>query len=181
MAQCLAPIAAAAPASGVVIVRPQTLLHLTGTDMYCSVLKQGSVVGVACAHYPDAPRSNARKGYAVVATEKGVVIERPGSAKPSVGYAEPALASVAPIAGQATRSTAIGLSVDDIAAVVGTHMGVFATPAVGGGNALGVVYLNAKYEPLIGTYTVGISNRYVTIIRVSSATTTKVVYRHAVY
>jgi hypothetical protein len=60
-------------------------------------------------------------------------------------------------------------------------MAVFATPAIGGGNAIGVVYLNRRYQPLIGTYTVGISDHYVTIVEVTGAKTTKVVYRHAVY
>ena len=176
-----APVAAAFPATGVIVVRPDTLLHLAGTDMFCTVLKQGALSGVACAHYPNAPRSSVPKGYSVVATEKGVVVEPPGGSTPVYGDAEPPFASQPTVSGGSPHKTPVTLGVDELAAVGGTHMAVFATPAVGGGSALAVVYLNGRYQPLIGTYTIGISNHYVTVVQVTGAKTTKVVYRHAVY
>ena len=175
------PAAAGAPATAVIVVRPDTLLHLAGTDMYCTVLKQGAVSGVVCAHYPGAPHSSVPKGYSVVATEKAVAVEPPGGRTPVYGDAEPPLGSEAAVAGGSPHRAPVTVGVDELAAVGGTHMAVFATPAVGGGSAIAVVYLNARYQPLVGTYTIGISNHYVTVVKVTGATTTSVVYRHAVY
>jgi hypothetical protein len=172
---------AAAQATGVIVVRPDTLLHLAGTDMYCNVLKEGAVSGVACAHYPDAPRSSVPRGYSLVATEKGVVVEPPGGSTPVYGDVEPPLASEPVLAGGSAHPAPLTLGVNELAAIGGTHMAVIVTPAVGGGTAIGVVYLDRSYHPVPRTYTIGISDHFVTIAEVTGGKTTKVVYRHAVY
>ena len=65
--------------------------------------------------------------------------------------------------------------------VSGTHMAIVVAPAKGGGNAIGVIYLDGKGNPVVGTTTIGISNNAVTIVKVTGPKTTKVLYKHAVY
>jgi hypothetical protein len=165
LALCTAALAAvpASAASNAMVVKPDTLLHLAGTDMYCTVLKQATTLGVACFHDPGGPSSNVRKGYAVVGTEEGVAIEPPGTNTPSKGYRLPSLAKFGKFAGGAAHSAPVDMGVNQVAAVSGSHMAVVTAAAKGGGNAIGVTYLDPKYRTIVGTFT------------------SRVVYRHNVY
>jgi hypothetical protein len=177
----LAAAAGAAHAGNVIVVKPDTLVHLNGTDMYCTVLKDGKTVGIACFHDPGGPSSNVRKGYAAVATEEGVAIEPSGSNTPTAGDKQPLLKKFAVITGGAARSEPIDVGANAVIGVSGTHMAVFTTPAVGGGTAIGVIYVTPQYRTIIGAYSVGISNHYITIVQITGNSKTKVVYRHAIY
>jgi hypothetical protein len=78
--------------------------------------------------------------------------------------------------------TVLQMAGSDVCAFVGgTHMAVVVAPAKGGGNAIGVLYLDGKGNAVVGTSTIGISNHAVTIVEVTGPTTTRVLYRHAVY
>jgi hypothetical protein len=176
-----ASVAGAAPAGKAMAVRPDTLVHLKGSDMYCTVLKQGTTIGVACFHDPGGPSSNVRKGYAAVATEEGVAVEPSGSNTPSAGYKQPSLKKFGVISGGSAHAEPIDVGDNAVIGVSGTHMAVFTTPAVGGGTAIGVVYVNPGYRTIIGAYSVGISNHYISMVEVTGVDKTRVVYRHAVY
>jgi hypothetical protein len=176
-----ATAAGAARASNVIVVKPNSFVHLKGSDMYCTILKQAGTIGVACFHDPGGPSSNVREGYATVATEKGVAVEPPGTNTPSAGYKQPSLRKFAAISGGSAHSAPIEVGVNAVIGVSGTHMAVFTTPAVGGGTAIGVVYVDPRYRTLIGAYSIGISNHYVTMVQITGNNKTKVVYRHAVY
>jgi hypothetical protein len=167
--------------SDVIVVKPDSFVHLKGSDMYCTILKQGGTVGVACFHDPGGPRSNVRKGYATVATEKGVAVEPPGTNTPSAGYKQPSLKKFSPISGGSAHSRPIEVGDNAVIGISGTHMAVFTTPAIGGGTAIGVIYVDPRYRTLIGAYSIGISNHYVTMVQITGNNKTKVVYRHAVY
>jgi hypothetical protein len=176
-----APAAGAARASNVIVVKPDTLVHLNGSDMYCTVLKQGATLGVACFHDPGGPTSNVRKGYAAVATEVGVAVEPDGTNTPSKGFQQPSLKKFGLISGGSPHSAPINVGANEVIGVSGTHMAVFTTAAVGGGTAIGVVYVTPQFKTIIGAYSVGISNHYVTMVKVTGNGKTKVVYRHAIY
>ena len=83
--------------------------------------------------------------------------------------------------GRAAHSTLVNLALNDEAKVSGTNMAVIVTPAKGGGNAIGVVYLDGKGLPIAGSYVVGISNHYVTIVKVTAPSKAETVYRHSAY
>ncbi len=60
-------------------------------------------------------------------------------------------------------------------------MAVAVEPAAGGGNAIGVLYIDSKGHPIVGSFTVGISNKFVTIVKVTGASKSKRIFRHSVY
>jgi hypothetical protein len=184
LAVALAPVGGAseARAETIITVKAATVLHLKGSDIYCTVLNEGSPgPAVACFHDPGGPTSNVRKGYAVVAFESGVAVEPPNSNKPITSRKEPSLGAYPNVTGGAAHSNVVDLGTGDGALVSGTHMAVAVEPAKGGGLAMGVLYIDSKGNPIRGTFTIGVSNHYVTIVQVENASGGKVIYRHAVY
>jgi hypothetical protein len=175
----LAPVASARE-SGVLVVKPSTILRLSGTDMYCSVYSQSGTTGVVCLHLPNGPASKSGKGYEMLATEKGVVVLPPKATRPSKAYAEPSLASLAKIAGGKAHTKTVTIAGNDVVGIGGTHMAVYSTPKVGGDAGIGVIYVDPKYRLVVGSYTGAITDRYVTVIEITGASKSKVIYRHAV-
>ncbi|HUK44501.1 MAG TPA: hypothetical protein VLV28_04330 [Gaiellaceae bacterium] len=187
---CLAvPAGMLAPAAGgsrsrtlaLITVKAPTVLHMSDSDIYCTVIKEGSTPAVACFHDPGGPTSKVRRGYALAAFDNFVAVEPPGSTKPVKSETEPSLASFPTITGGASHSKLVELSLNDGALVSGTHMAVAVETAKGGGNAIGVLFVDSKGDPIVGTSTVGISNHFITIVQVTGAMTSKVLWRHAVY
>jgi len=176
----VAPVVSARQSS-VLVVKPYTVLRLAGTDMYCTVYSQGGTTGVVCLHLPNGPTAKSGKGYEMVATEKGVVIVAPGATKPSKAYAEPSLSTLARIVGGAPHAKTVTIAGNDVVGVSGTHMAVYSTPNVGGNAGIGVIYVDPAYRQVVGSYTGAITNKYVTVIEISGAKATKVIYRHSVY
>jgi hypothetical protein len=176
----LAPVASARQ-NGVLVVKPSTILRLSGTDMYCSIYSQSGITGVACLHLPNGPTSKSGKGYQILATEKGVVVLPPGANKPSRAYAEPSLTSLAKIAGGDPHAKTLTIAGNDVVGISETHMAVYSTPKVGGDAGIGVIYVDPKYRLVVGSYTGAITDKYVTVIEITAAGKSKVIYRHAVY
>jgi hypothetical protein len=170
----------AARASKTITVLPSTLIQMTGSDIYCSVLERSTGTIVACFHDPGGPTSSKSKGYAIAASDLFAGIERPGSTRTTILKSEPSLARVAVFSGGQSHKTLVQLGLDDVAAVGGTHMAVFVTTAKGGGNAIGVIYVDGSDNAVVGTYTAGISDHYVTLVKVVGVQKSKVVFRHAV-
>jgi hypothetical protein len=175
----LAQTAGAAHQNKVITVVPDTVIQLTGTDIYCTVVKSSVGSAVACFHDPSGP-SGPRKGYALAASDKFAAVEPQGSNTPVAEKLQPSLAGVASFSGGSASNTIVKLGLNDIAAVGGTHMAIFVSKAKGGGNAIGVIYLNGKDTPIPGTYTVGLSNQFITIVQFVTSTKTKVTYQHSV-
>jgi hypothetical protein len=173
--------AAAASPNHVYTVRPSSYLHMKGTDVYCTVLTETGGPVVACFHDPGGPTSSKRKGYAIAASDALAAVEPTGSNTPVVLKRQPSLAKLPIFGGGKAYKSIIDLGLNDVATVGGTHMAVLVTSATGGGNAIGVIYVDGNSNPVVGTYTIGISNHYVTIVQVTGPQKTKVTYRHAVY
>jgi hypothetical protein len=165
-----------------IVVKAPTVLNMSGSDIYCSLNPQASGgPTVACFHLPN-PAATKRKGYATVASEAFVAVEPPGTTRPNKLLPNPLLSSIPRIGGgSAHGNRVIALNLRDGALVSGTHMVVTVQPAKGGGNAMGVIYVDGKGNPIPGTYSIGISNHYVTIVKLSAKGTPAVVYRHSVY
>ena len=183
LATMLAAPAAAFPAragSGPVTVKAPTVLRMAGSDIFCTVNTQTGIPAVACFHDPGGASSSVRKGYAIVAFDRGVAIEPPGTTTPNKTATNPAFTS-ALITGGSSHKTLVTLALKQGAFVSGSHMAVAVETAKEGGNAIGVIYIDAKGSPIVGSYSVGISNHYVTIVKVTGPTVAKTVYRHAVY
>jgi hypothetical protein len=172
---------APAGAAKVITVRHDSVLHLKGSDIYCTVLKQGASSSVACFHDPGGPTSSVRKGYAIAANDAYVAVEPSGSTRPVAHRLEPSLAAEPTFSGGTPHSTLVQLDLNDLAAVGGTHMAVVVASATGGGRAIGVLYLDGKDQPIVGTYSVGLSDSYVSIVRVTGPARSKLMYRHSVY
>jgi hypothetical protein len=158
---------------------------MAGSDIYCTVQQQGKVVSVACFHLPGGIHSSARKGYAMLATDGLVAIEPGGSTKPVIEKLQPAMDSPA-FGGGKPYGNVLKLGVGDVAAIDQTHMALLVQPSSSGGDAIGVVYLDGHDAPIPGTYTVGISNYVVEIVRVDKVvggrvTKTTPIYKHPVY
>jgi hypothetical protein len=60
----VAALAVAGPAAAakVITVKAPTVLQMAGSDIYCTVIQEGSSPAVACFHDPGGPSSNVRKG-----------------------------------------------------------------------------------------------------------------------
>jgi hypothetical protein len=159
-----------------------TVLRMTGSDIYCTVIAEASGNAVACFHDPGGPTSNVRKGYAIAAFDEFVAVEPPGTTRPNKTVAQPKQLATYPASkvGRAQRAV-VGLNAGDGALIGGTRMAVVVQPARGGGNAVGIVYLDGNGNPIVGTSTIGISNDFVTIVRVTGPGSTRVVYKHSVY
>jgi hypothetical protein len=168
-------------AANVLTVKHDTVLHLNGTDVVCSVLQNGTGSTVACFHLPGGPSTTVRKGFAIAANEGVVAVEPPGSTTPVKVAREPSFDAQPMFTGGAAHSELVNLALDDEAKVSGTNMAVIVSPAKGGGNAIGVIYLDRNGLPIIGSYVVGISNHYVTIVKVTGSQKATTIYRHAVY
>jgi hypothetical protein len=173
--------AGSAGAAKAVVVKAPTVLHMTGSDIYCTVIQEGAAPAVACFHDPGGPSSNVRKGYAIAAFDGFVAVEPPGTTHPNRTVAQPKLTTYPANKGGSAHRAVLTLSKGQGAFVSGTHMAIVVAPAKGGGNAMGVIYLDGKGNPVVGTSTIGISNHAVTIVKVTGPGTTRVVYRHAVY
>jgi hypothetical protein len=180
-ALALPAAAGAAPAGKVITVKASTVINMAGSDVYCTVNAASTGPGVACFHDPGGPSSNVRKGYAVAALDAGVVVEPPGSTKPVKQLANPSLSAFPKIPGGTAHPTLVTLARGDIALVGGSHMAIGVQPATAGGNAIGVFFLDGAGNLVAGTYTIGISNHYVTIVEIIGKDKTKTVWRHAVY
>jgi hypothetical protein len=180
----LAPAAGAARQSKVITVLPTSVIQLTGSDIFCTVVKESVGPVVACFHDPGGASSPHRKGYATAAADSFVAVEPPTSTTPVEKISQPSLAAVPAFSGGSATGTSKVVKLgglNDIAAVGGTHMAIFVSKAKGGGNAIGVIDLDGQDKPIPGTYTVGLSNHFVTIVQFVTATKTKVIYQHAVY
>jgi hypothetical protein len=180
----LAPLGAAgnAGAAKVMTVNAPTVLQMAGSDIYCTVIKEATGNAVACFHDPGGPTSNVRKGYAIAAFDAFVAVEPPGTTRPDKTVPQPKqLAGYPSNKGGSRHRTVVPLNPGDGAFVSGTHMAVVVEPAKGGGNAMGVIYLDGKGSPIVGTSTIGISNHFVTIVKVTGPKSTKVLYKHPVY
>jgi len=174
----LPPVGAAA---NVLTVKHDTVLHMNGSDVVCSVLRNEASSTVACFHLPGGPSTTARKGYAIAANEGLVAVEPSGSTTPVKVEHEPSFDAQPMFAGGAAHSELVNLALNDEAKVSGTNMAVIVTPAKGGGNAIGVIYLDRNGLPILGSYVVGISNHYVTIVEVTGSQKAKTIYRHSAY
>jgi hypothetical protein len=173
-------MASAANAAKVLTIGVNSDLQLKGTDIYCTVVG-GQRTTVACFHLPGGPSSSARKGWAILGTDAYTGVTPPGTNTPKKLLPEPSFASSPVFGGTATRVRLTQMSLGDIAAVKGTHMAVFVSTAKGGGDAIGIIYLDGKNEPIVGAITAGISNHFVSLVKVKSRAKTSVVFRHAVY
>jgi hypothetical protein len=176
------PSAALAAHTSTIVVKAPTVLNMAGSDIYCSLNPQtGSGPTVSCFHLPD-PSTTKRKGYATVASESFVAVTPPGTTKPNKLLPMPLLSSIPKITGGSPHGDrVIALNLRDGALVSGTHMVVTVQSAKDGGNAMGVIFVDSKGNPIPGSYSVGISNHYVTIVKVTENGTPTVVYRHSVY
>jgi hypothetical protein len=179
----VAALAAAgeAGAAKVITVKAPTVLQMAGSDVYCTIIEEGAAPAVACFHDPGGPSSNVRKGYAIAAFDEFVAVEPPGTTRPNKTVKQPKLTAYPANSSGSEHRTVIRLSTGDGALVSGTHMAVVVAPAKGGGNAIGVIYLDGKGNPVVGSSTIGISNHAVTIVKVTGPKTSKVLYKHAVY
>jgi hypothetical protein len=172
----------AANASKTTVVKPNTLIELAGTDTYCSVLTEAKIgTTVACFHDPGGPSSNVRKGWAVAAADKLVVVEPAGSTTPIKAVKEPSFAKVPAITG-GTALNLLVLHLNDVAEVAGTHMAIAAKPALGGGAGLVLADINPQGQFIVGSYGVGIGGHFVAITKAASPSPPlNVVYQHPVY
>ena len=177
----LLAVPSVAAGAGVITVKHDTVLHLNGTDVVCTVLKNAASSTVACFHLPGGPSTTTRKGYAIAANEGVVAVEPARSTTPVKVAHEPSFDAQPMFTGGAAHSTLVNLALNDEAKVSGTNMAVIVTPAKGGGNAIGVIYLDRNGLPIIGSYVVGISNHYVTIVEVTGPSKAQTVYRHSAY
>ncbi len=168
-------------AAALITVRAPSYMHMTGSDIYCTLTKEPQGPSVACFHDPGGPGSSVRKGWAIVTLDDLVGVDAPGSVTPKKYEKEPSLSSYPRIPGGTAKAKIIELKQGDGVLVGGTHMAVAVEPADGGGSAMGVLYIDSKGAPIVGTYTVGISNHFVTIVEVTGASTSKRVFRHSVY
>jgi len=180
VALAAAQAADAARAAKLITVSPTTPLQMAGSDIFCTVVTENKAPLVACFHDPGGASSSVRKGYAIAATDGLVAVEPSKSNTPVFSKDQPSLAKVAVFSKGTASAKVITMNLGDVAAVGGTRMAIVVTTAKGGGDAMGVVYLDAKNHFVVGTYTVGISNTYVTVSRIDSQTKGTVVYRHAV-
>jgi len=178
-AACAIP--SVAGGADVLTVKYDSVLHMNGTDVVCSVLKNSSSSTVACFHLPGGPSSTARKGYAIAANEGVVAVEPSGSTTPVKVEREPSFDAQPMFSGGAAHSKLVNLALNDEVKISGTNMAVIVTTAKGGGNAIGVIYLDGKGQPIVGSYVVGISNHYVTIVKVTGPSKAQTVYRHSAY
>jgi hypothetical protein len=177
----LLAVSGTAGAAKLITVKAPTVLQMAGSDIYCTVIQEGTSPAVACFHDPGGPSSNVRKGYAIAAFDAFVAVEPPGTTRPNKTVKEPKLAVYPASKGGKEHRTVLKLAEGEGAFVSGTHMAVVVAPARGGGHAVGVIYLDGKGNPVVGTSTIGISNNAVTIVKVTGPKTAKVVYKHAVY
>jgi hypothetical protein len=176
-ALALVPVSAAAKQP---TVASGAILRMGGSDIYCTVVKSGKVT-VACFHLPGGASSSKRKGWAIFGSDQYAGVTPPGTNTPKKLLFEPSFASVPAINGKPAHSQIIVMKLGDLAPVQGTHMGVYVSKAKGGGDAIGVIYLGKGGGPVTGEITAGISDHYVTLVKVTGANSTSVVYRHAVY
>jgi hypothetical protein len=168
--------------SALITVRAPSFMHMAGSDIYCTVTKESQGPSVACFHDPGGPTSSVRKGWAIVTLDDLVGVDAPGSVTPAQYAREPSFAHIPRIAGGSAKKQILELAPGDGVLVGGTHMAVSVqSGASGGGNAIGVLYSDSKMDPIVGSYTVGISNHFVTIVQVTSGRATKRVFRHKVY
>jgi hypothetical protein len=173
--------AGSAAAAKVITVKAPTVLQMAGSDIYCTVIAEGAAPAVACFHDPGGPSSNIRKGYAIAAFEGFVAVEPPGTTRPNKTISQPRLTAYPANKGGTAHRGVVKLSKGQGAFVSGTHMAVVVAAAKGGGNAIGVIYLDGKGNAVVGSSTIGISNHAVTIVKVTGPKSVKVVYKHAVY
>lgn len=167
--------------TSVITARAPSYMHMTGSDIYCTVTKEPQGPSVACFHDPGGPSSSVRKGWAIVSLDDLVGVDAPGSVTPKKYAKEPSFASYPLITGGTSKTKILELKQGDGVLVSGTHMAVAVEPADGGGSAMGVLYIDSKGNPIVGSYTVGISNHFVTIVEVTGASTSKRIFRHSVY
>ena len=82
-----------------IAVRPDTVLHMKGSDIVCTVVKaKDGETGVACFHQPGGP-NGVRKGYAIVVSDTLAGVEPSGSNSPVVIKRQPSISSVPRIPG----------------------------------------------------------------------------------
>jgi hypothetical protein len=171
----------AAHATKITVVKPDSLIHLQGTDTYCTVLRQRVIgVTVACFHDPGGPSSAVRKGWAIGVADSIVVVEPAGSNAVVKAMKEPSFAKVPAFKGGAALSRVV-LHLHDLAEVAGTHMGIAAEPGEGGGAGLVVADLDGKGKFIVGSYGAAIGDHFVAITKASPSQQLLVVYHHPVY
>ena len=110
-AACAIP--SVAGGADVLTVKYDSVLHMNGTDVVCSVLKNSSSSTVACFHLPGGPSSTARKGYAIAANEGVVAVEPSGSTTPVKVEREPSFDAQPMFSGGAAHSKLVNLALND--------------------------------------------------------------------
>ena len=170
-----------ANATKITVVKPDSLIRLQGTDTYCTVLRQRIIgITVACFHDPGGPSSPVRKGWAIGIADTLAVVEPAGSNAVVKAMKEPSFAKVPTFKG-GTAVNSLVLHLHDLAEVAGTHMGIAAEPAEGGGDGLVVADLDGKGKFIVGSYGAAIGDHFVAITKASPRQQLLVVYQHPVY
>ena len=173
----LAPVAAAAKET---TVGAGAILQMSGSDIYCTVVKSGKIT-VACFHLPGGASSSKRKGWAIFGSDQYAGVTPPATNTPKKLLFEPSFASVPAVGGHVASSRIFSMAPGDLASVKGTHMGIYVSKLKTGGDAIGVIYLGVNGNPVGGEITAVISNQYVSLVKVSAKGVSSLVYRHAVY
>jgi hypothetical protein len=174
-------LASVAAASKQVTVGAGSIVRMTGSDIYCTVVKTGASTTVACFHLPGGASSSKRKGWAIFGSDQYAGVTPPGTNTPKKLLPEPSFASVPKASGRVTKSQFILVGPGDLAPVRGTHMGIYVTKTTSGGDVIGVIYLGPHGNPVAGEITAGIGNQYVTLVKVSGSGSPSLIYRHTVY
>jgi hypothetical protein len=168
--------------SSLITVRAPSYMHMTGSDIYCTVTQESQGPSVACFHDPGGPSSSVRKGWAIVSLDDLVGVDTSKSTTPYKYAREPSFKGIPNIPGGTAKPKILELAPGDGVLIGGSHMAVSVeSGASGGGNAIGVLYIDSKQDPILGSYTVGISNHFVTIVQVTGASSSKRIFRHTVY
>jgi hypothetical protein len=175
----LAGPAAARDATKVIVVKPATLVQMTGSDIFCTVLKEGTTSAVACFHDPGGANSSVRKGRAIVATDSIIGVEPPGSNTPDVLKHQPSFGANPVFPGGASSSKVVTLVPNEVIEVGGTRMALLIKKFSDGGNTVIVTDIG-KTGLIDGSYTVGLGNKYALIARVAGSKFQSV-YQHAAY
>jgi hypothetical protein len=161
-------------------VRPQTLLQMTGSDLYCTVLGLNGAPVVSCFHDPGGTRSSRRKGYAIAAGDELVGVEPTGSHTLIFFRLEPPQASAGFAGGAAKGDELVHLNQGDVVAMGGTHLLIGVKQFADAGKSVVVEFTDAHGDAIDGAYCIAISNRDVVIAK-KTGSTYHTVYEHHVY
>jgi hypothetical protein len=162
-------------------IAPTTVLHLSGTDLYCAVVPIGGKPFVSCFRGQLSAGAFKRTSYAIGLSDKYAAIDKTGTTKPYYLKFQPHMPAKLIAKGKAygtARPVEVGYK--SLLAVKGSHLAIAIDKTRSGLMAVVFFITWPAGSPVAGSYGMEMDAKHVGVFQFTKAGKAKALYSHAI-